>query len=164
MGRRWASCGYCGSDLRPNLGMQRDATLSCRLTRWSTDSAHATDNVRVQLACSPRVACLLCYALWPQGWLAVTGGRLEVVARPFEAGENVNWREHIVVDPAIRHGSACIAGTRVLVTTILDNLATGLDERQIVDSYPSITRESVRTVVCYAAELAKERTLALPVS
>lgn len=63
----------------------------------------------------------------------------------------MNWREHIVVDPAICHGSACIAGTRVLVTTILDNLAAGLDERQIVDSYPSITRESVcDSVNCFA--------------
>ena len=82
----------------------------------------------------------------------------------FRSDETVNWREHITVDPAICHGSACIAGTRVLVTTILDNLAAGLDERQIVDSYPSITRESVRAAVRYAAELAKERTLALPAS
>ena len=74
----------------------------------------------------------------------------------------MNWREHIVVDPAICHGSACIAGTRVLVATILDNLAAGLDEGQIVNSYPSITPESVRAAVCFAAELAKERASASP--
>lgn len=67
----------------------------------------------------------------------------------------MNWREHVIVDPEICHGSACIVGTRVLVTAILDNLAAGLDEGQIVESYPSITRESVRAAVCYAAELAK---------
>lgn len=83
---------------------------------------------------------------------------------PFKSGETVNWREHVIVDPEICHGSACIVGTRVLVTAILDNLAAGLDEGQIVESYPSITRESVRAAVCYAAELAKERTLALPAS
>ena len=74
----------------------------------------------------------------------------------------MNWREHIAVDPEICHGRACIAGTRVLVTTILDNLADGLGDEEIVENYPSLTRESVRAAVCYAAELAKERILPLP--
>lgn len=73
----------------------------------------------------------------------------------------MNWREHITVDPEVCHGRACIAGTRVLVATILDNLAAGLDSAEITKSYPSITKESVRAAVCYAAELAKERTVAL---
>ena len=74
----------------------------------------------------------------------------------------MNWRDYITVDPEICRGRACITGTRVLVTTILDNLAAGLNTREIVGSYPSITRESVRAAVCYAAELAKERVVALP--
>ena len=74
----------------------------------------------------------------------------------------MNWREHITVDPEICHGRACIAGTRVLVTTILDNLADGLSDEEIVESYPSLTRESVRAAVCYGAELAKERIAPLP--
>ena len=73
----------------------------------------------------------------------------------------MNWREHITVDPEVCHGRACIAGTRVLVATILDNLAAGLDSEEITKSYPSITKESVQAAVCYAAELAKERTVAL---
>lgn len=74
----------------------------------------------------------------------------------------MNWREHISVDPEICHGRARIAGTRVLVTAILDNLADGLGEEEIVESYPSLTRESVRAALCYAAELAKERVVPLP--
>ena len=74
----------------------------------------------------------------------------------------MNWREHISVDPEICHGRALIAGTRVLVTTILDNLADGLSDEEIVESYPSLTRESVRAALCYAAELAKERIAPLP--
>ena len=74
----------------------------------------------------------------------------------------MNWREHITVDPEICHGRALIAGTRVLVTAILDNLADGLSEEEIVESYPSLTRESVRAALCYAAELAKERIAPLP--
>ena len=73
----------------------------------------------------------------------------------------MNWRNHITVDPEVCHGRACIAGTRVLVATILDNLAAGLNSEEITKSYPSITKESVQAAVCYAAELAKERVLPL---
>ena len=73
----------------------------------------------------------------------------------------MNWREHITVDPEICHGRACITGTRVLVTVILDNVAAGLSPEEIVRSYPSITTGSVRAAMCYAAELAKERVVAL---
>ena len=74
----------------------------------------------------------------------------------------MNWREHIAVDPEICHGRARIAGTRVLVTAILDNLADGLSDEEIVESYPSLTCESVRAALCYGAELAKERIAPLP--
>ncbi len=73
----------------------------------------------------------------------------------------MNWRDHITVDPEVCHGQACIAGTRVLVTVILDNAAAGLTPQEIVRSYPSITTDSVRAAMCYAAELAKERVVAL---
>jgi len=71
----------------------------------------------------------------------------------------MNWRNHITVDPRICHGRACITGTRVLVTTVLDNLASGLNPDEITRSYPSLTRESIQAAVCYAAELAKERVI-----
>lgn len=74
----------------------------------------------------------------------------------------MDWRDHITVDPEICHGKACITGTRVLVTTLLDNLAAGLDAEEVTQSYPSVTRESVRAAVSYAAELAKERVTTLP--
>ena len=74
----------------------------------------------------------------------------------------MNWRNHITVDPGICHGRACITGTRVMVTTVLDNLASGLGPDEITRSYPSLTRESIRAAVCYAAELAKERVISIP--
>ena len=73
----------------------------------------------------------------------------------------MNWREHITVDPEVCHGRACITGTRVLVTTVLDNLAAGLDAEDIIGSYPSITQDSVQAAMRYAAELAKERVVSL---
>ena len=69
----------------------------------------------------------------------------------------MNWRDHITVDPEVCHGKACIAGTRVLVTTVLDNLASGLDAEEITRGYPSVSREAVRAALCYAAALASER-------
>ena len=74
---------------------------------------------------------------------------------------SVDWRDYITVDPNVCHGRACIAGTRVLVTVVLDNLAAGLDADAVIRSYPSITREGVQAAVSYAAELAKERVVAI---
>ena len=73
----------------------------------------------------------------------------------------MNWRDHITVDPEICHGRACIAGTRVLLTTVLDNLAAGLAPEAISKSYPSVTPKAVQAAMCYAAELARERVLSL---
>ncbi len=69
----------------------------------------------------------------------------------------VNWREYVVVDPAVCHGKACFKGTRVLVTVVLDNLAARHSEEEILQSYPSLTTESLQAAVAYAAELARER-------
>ena len=73
----------------------------------------------------------------------------------------MNWSEYISVDPNVCHGKACIAGTRVMVTVILDSLAEGLGVEEIMERYPSVSREAVQAALLYAAELAKERVLPL---
>ena len=73
----------------------------------------------------------------------------------------MNWREYISVDPNICHGQACISGTRVMVSVILDNLAAGLTVEEIVDSYPSVSADAVEAALLYAAELTKERVVPL---
>ena len=73
----------------------------------------------------------------------------------------MNWQDYITVDPSICHGKACIKGTRVMVTVILDNLAAGLDAEEIVKSYPSVSREAVQAALLYAAQLAKEQVVPL---
>ena len=73
----------------------------------------------------------------------------------------MDWRDRITVDPEVCHGKACIAGTRVLVTTVLDNLAAGVDSEEITKSYPSVSREDVRAALCHAAALANERVVSL---
>jgi uncharacterized protein (DUF433 family) len=73
----------------------------------------------------------------------------------------MNWQTYITVDPTICHGKACIKGTRIMVSVVLDNLAAGLTMDEIIKSYPSLSRESIQAAIAYAAELAKERVVAL---
>ena len=66
-----------------------------------------------------------------------------------------NWRARISVDPQICRGQACIAGTRVLVSAILDNLAARVSEGEILQSYPSITRKDIQAALAYAAQMER---------
>jgi uncharacterized protein (DUF433 family) len=67
--------------------------------------------------------------------------------------------EHITVDPKICHGKACIKGTRIMVTVILDNLAAGLSTEEILKSYPTLKPDDIRAAISYGAQLAKERII-----
>ena len=71
-------------------------------------------------------------------------------------------RERIKVDPAIAHGKACITGTRIPVSVILDNLAAGVSADEILTSYPSLERLDIQAAIDYAAEIARERQIILP--
>ncbi|MBE0410396.1 MAG: DUF433 domain-containing protein [Anaerolineales bacterium] len=74
----------------------------------------------------------------------------------------MNWRNYITVDPEVAHGQACFKRTRVLVSVVLDNLAAGLSNEDILKSYPSLTQESIQAAIAYAAELAREHTFVIP--
>ena len=73
----------------------------------------------------------------------------------------MDWRDRIASDPALCHGQACVRGTRVPVSVVLDNLASGLTPAAIVASYPSLTLEDVHAAVAYAAEALRERVIPL---
>jgi uncharacterized protein (DUF433 family) len=68
------------------------------------------------------------------------------------------WRERISVQPNICHGKACVRGTRVMVSVILDNLAAGESVDEIMRGY-HLQREDVDACVQYAAELARETVI-----
>jgi len=67
--------------------------------------------------------------------------------------------DRISVEPDICHGKACIRGTRIMVTVILDNLAEGLSPEEIVAEYPPLTIEDIRAAIAYAALLAQEEQI-----
>ena len=73
----------------------------------------------------------------------------------------MNWQDYITVDPQICHGKACIVGTRVMVSVILDNLAEGNTVDEIMENYPTVSRDAIMATLVYASELAKERVVSL---
>ncbi|MCK4374332.1 MAG: DUF433 domain-containing protein [Candidatus Brocadiae bacterium] len=73
----------------------------------------------------------------------------------------MDYRQHIVRDPAICGGEPVVKGTRVTVRTILASLAEGARVEQIMEDFPTLTEEQVRAVIAFAAASAEED---LPVS
>ena len=74
----------------------------------------------------------------------------------------MNWQNYIIVDPTVCHGKACFKGTRIMVSVILDNLAASLSSDEILRSYPSLNVEAIQAAIAYAAELTRERVVAIP--
>ena len=73
----------------------------------------------------------------------------------------MNWQERICIDSNICHGNVCIQGTRIMVSVILDNLAAGESHQAIMESY-QIEEADIQAVLYYAAELARDRVVTLP--
>jgi uncharacterized protein (DUF433 family) len=65
-------------------------------------------------------------------------------------------RELIVRDPRICHGQAVVKGTRIMVSVILDALAAGLSEEEILREYPTLNSDGIRAAAAYGAELARD--------
>lgn len=75
--------------------------------------------------------------------------------------EQKNWKDHISFDPNVCHGKACIKNTRVLVSVILDCLAEGMKEEEILEEYPSLKKEYIQAALQYGAMLAREEVILL---
>ena len=71
----------------------------------------------------------------------------------------MDWRTRITSSPDVCHGKACIRGTRIMVSVILENMAAGRSIEQIVHTSPSLDRSDILAAMSYAAELAKERII-----
>mgnify|MGYP005842846841 CR=1 FL=1 len=71
--------------------------------------------------------------------------------------------ERISIDPNVCFGKPCIRGTRIWVSLILDFLADGMSVGEILTEYPQLTAEDIRAAIAYAAELARERYVELPI-
>jgi uncharacterized protein (DUF433 family) len=66
--------------------------------------------------------------------------------------------DRITVTPGIRSGKPCIKGTRITVYDVLEYLAGGMSEADILADFPTLTGDDVRACLGFAA--ARERRLA----
>jgi uncharacterized protein (DUF433 family) len=65
--------------------------------------------------------------------------------------------ERISVNPEVCFGKPCIKGTRIWVSLIIDNLAAGVPESEILKAYPALVSDDIRAALTYAAEMTRER-------
>lgn len=67
----------------------------------------------------------------------------------------MQWEQRITVNPDVRSGKPCIKGTRITVYDVLEYLAGGMTEAQLLSDFPDLTREDIRASLAFAA--ARER-------
>ena len=78
--------------------------------------------------------------------------------------ETMSWQERITIDPAILVGKPVIKGTRLAVEFIVDLLAQGWSDEEVLQNYPGITIEDIQACLGYAsAALRDERVYPLKV-
>ena len=76
----------------------------------------------------------------------------------------MNWRERISVDPQVLVGKPVVRGTRLAVEFIVDLLAQGWSEQQIVASYPGLVHEDIAACLAYASDVLKSERVYLTAS
>ena len=72
----------------------------------------------------------------------------------------MDYREIITIDPSKRSGKPCIRGMRITVQDILEYLAGGMTEEEILVDFPELTHDDIRACLTFAAN--RERQLAIP--
>lgn len=75
----------------------------------------------------------------------------------------MNPLDRIVVDAQVRSGKPCIRGTRISVGDVLDYLAGGMSDDQILQDFPQLVKDDIRACLAYAAE-RERRTFDIPES
>lgn len=70
--------------------------------------------------------------------------------------------QRISIDPQVCGGKPCIKGTRIWVSLILDFLATGVSETELVAEYPQLAHEDVLAAIAHGAEAARVRFVPVP--
>jgi uncharacterized protein (DUF433 family) len=63
----------------------------------------------------------------------------------------MNYADRIAIDPEVRGGKPCIKGTRITVYDILEYLAGGMTEVEILADFPSLQKEDIRATLSFAA-------------
>ncbi|MEA2166450.1 MAG: hypothetical protein QOK37_4577 [Thermoanaerobaculia bacterium] len=67
-----------------------------------------------------------------------------------------DWKEMITADPEVMVGKPVIAGTRLTVEFIVERLADGWTEEELIENYPGLRRDQIQACLAYAAEMLSE--------
>lgn len=70
--------------------------------------------------------------------------------------------QRISIDPRVCFGRPVVRGTRIWVSLIVDNLAEGVAESELLAAYPQLKTEDIRACLSYAAEMTRERIIPIP--
>lgn len=70
----------------------------------------------------------------------------------------MNYHDIITIEPGKRGGKPCIRGMRITVYDVLDWLAQGMSEQQIIEDYPELTVEDIRACLAFAANREHQLT------
>lgn len=73
-----------------------------------------------------------------------------------------NFLHRISINPNVCFGKPCIRGTRIWVSLLLDFLANGMSEKEILGEYSQLTHEDILAAIAYGAEAARERIIPVP--
>jgi uncharacterized protein (DUF433 family) len=71
------------------------------------------------------------------------------------------YRERITIEPGKRSGKPCIRGMRITVSDVLDYLASGMSEEEILAELPDLEKEDIKAALAFAAE-RERRMMSLP--
>jgi len=71
-------------------------------------------------------------------------------------------RERITIEPGKRGGKPCIRGLRIAVQDVLDYLASGMTEEEILEDFPDLMREDILACLAFAADRERKLTLIPP--
>jgi uncharacterized protein (DUF433 family) len=74
-----------------------------------------------------------------------------------------NLLDRISIDPAVCGGKPCIKGTRIWVSLVLDLLASGMSEADLLAEYSGLTHDDILAAIAYGAEAARDRVIPVPV-
>ena len=68
----------------------------------------------------------------------------------------MDWQEHIEINADVVAGKPVVRGTRVPVELVLELMSGGWTEAQLLENYPTLTREGVRAALAYATEIIRD--------
>lgn len=72
----------------------------------------------------------------------------------------MDYQKYITIDPDKRGGKPCIRGMRITVYDVLEYMASGMSEDEIIQDFPELTKDDIRACLAFAAE--RERKLSKP--